>query len=509
MTSKDRTKYNLVMEYSGNSNGSYDAVVIGSGVGGSACGAILAAHGFKVLILEKNPRIGGSCSYYEKDGFKIDIGTHMFIRGNKGPIGVCTRRLGMGTPIEFRRTRDIAWVRGFNVDVRLPASLLRLPFFLLHIYLQARFPVTAIPRILQMLYRMLTMTPAEIEQWDRRTVDEFILSYTRDPYIHSLFGLLLGLYFVLPPWSASAGESIWNLQSFIKDYNLGYPRGGAVAVPQTILNGARSHGATVLTNTAVQKILVENGAAVGVAVPGGIIRSPIVVSTTSLEDTIRLAGKEHFPLPYRQQVQDIKGSLIAVQAKIGLKKKVTGAGCVCGVYPRQVPRENLTRENMLTNFVLLQSGRIPQFTPIYCPIPTNFDSSLAPPGRQLLTACAIAPTTDVTLQDPPEAWIEKMLAALYELIPGVKENVLFLDTFTVQDLADWIGKSSGAAITTAQTPDQVGAKRPGHLTPIKGLYVCGDNAGARGVGTELACQSGMDCADLIHRQRRQYPIGDS
>ena len=61
----------------------YDAIVIGTGMGGSACGALLAKHGFKVLILEKNPRIGGSCSYYEKDGFKIDMGTHMFIRGNK------------------------------------------------------------------------------------------------------------------------------------------------------------------------------------------------------------------------------------------------------------------------------------------------------------------------------------------------------------------------------------------------------------------------------------------
>ncbi len=94
-----------------------------------------------------------------------------------------------------------------------------------------------------------------------------------------------------------------------------------------------------------------------------------------------------------------------------------------------------------------------------------------------------------------------MLTALYDLIPNAKENVLFEDTFSVEEIAGWIGKTTGAAITTGQTPDQVGKNRPGHRTPIKGLYICGDAAGARGVGTELACQSGMDCADLIESDR--------
>ena len=36
-------------------------------------------------------------------------------------------------------------------------------------------------------------------------------------------------------------------------------------------------------------------------------------------------------------------------------------------------------------------------------------------------------------------------------------------------------------------------------TPIPGLYVPGDCARARGIGTEPACQSGIDCADTIVR----------
>ena len=65
----------------------FDAVVIGTGMGGSAAGAIAALNGLKTLIVEKNPRPGGSCSCHDKDGFRFDTGARMSIRGNNGPFG--------------------------------------------------------------------------------------------------------------------------------------------------------------------------------------------------------------------------------------------------------------------------------------------------------------------------------------------------------------------------------------------------------------------------------------
>jgi len=478
----------------------YDVIVIGTGMGGSACGAILAKHGFKVLILEKNPRVGGSCSYYEKEGFKVDMGTHMFIRGNKGPFGECTRRLGMGTPLKFVRTPGLAWVRGFNVDACMPASYARMPPFLLRSLIQAEVPVKKIPSITRFFIDTMRMSEEKIEEWNERTVEDYISLYTDDPFLHSIMGYLISLYFILPSWQSSAGEAIWNFQHFVRDKSLGYPKGGAVVIPQTFLEGAEMHGAQVLTDTPVEKIIMENGGVAGVVSEGNAkFYAPVVVSTTALEDTVRkLVGRDYFPSSYAKMAESIKSSYIAVQAKIGLKKKVTEVGCVCGSYPFKVPRDNITPDSMREKFQLVEKGIHPENTAIYCPIPSNFDPDLAPPGMQLLTGCSVAPTTDIELQDPPQVWIDNMLTALYEMVPNAKENVLFEDTFTVDAIASWIGKSSGAAVTTGQTPDQVGDKRPGYRTPIKGLYVCGDGAGARGVGTELACQSGMECADLIN-----------
>ena len=92
----------------------YDTIVIGSGMGGTSAAALLAKAGLRTLLLEKNPRLGGSCSYYEKRGFHIDYGTHMFSRGWKGPLGAVQRRLGIPRErrVRFVRTRDIAVLRG-------------------------------------------------------------------------------------------------------------------------------------------------------------------------------------------------------------------------------------------------------------------------------------------------------------------------------------------------------------------------------------------------------------
>jgi all-trans-retinol 13,14-reductase len=54
----------------------YDIVIIGSGLGGLMCGAILSKNGYKVCILEKNPQIGGCLQSYKADGVIFDTGVH-------------------------------------------------------------------------------------------------------------------------------------------------------------------------------------------------------------------------------------------------------------------------------------------------------------------------------------------------------------------------------------------------------------------------------------------------
>ena len=51
-------------------------VIIGSGMGGLVCGAILAQEGYKVTVLEMNKQIGGNLQTYVRDRHIFDSGVH-------------------------------------------------------------------------------------------------------------------------------------------------------------------------------------------------------------------------------------------------------------------------------------------------------------------------------------------------------------------------------------------------------------------------------------------------
>ena len=61
----------------------YDVAIIGSGLGGLVCGAVLGMHGYKVGIFEKNRQIGGCLQTYARDKTVIDTGVHYI--GGPGP----------------------------------------------------------------------------------------------------------------------------------------------------------------------------------------------------------------------------------------------------------------------------------------------------------------------------------------------------------------------------------------------------------------------------------------
>lgn len=54
----------------------YDVVVIGSGMGGLACGVMLSKEGLKVCVMEKNAVIGGCLQSFRRAGRPIDTGIH-------------------------------------------------------------------------------------------------------------------------------------------------------------------------------------------------------------------------------------------------------------------------------------------------------------------------------------------------------------------------------------------------------------------------------------------------
>ena len=482
----------------------YDVIIIGTGVGGSAAGAILAREGYKVLLLEKNERIGGACSYYTKDGVHVDIGAHIFSRGNRGPIGEVQRRVGARQLIQFMSCDPLLRFKGPAIDITGRFQIHTLPRIYTSLFRQAGIALKEIPSVLNYLAAPMLFSDERIDAMNTEHMGDFLGSSTKNATMFLFMSILMGLYFVIPFWWASAGESVWCTKRAFKALSAGYPKGGAAAVPKAFLEGARAGGAEVVTNARVKRIQVTQGRVAGVETADGrFFESRAVVSTTSIQDTVRLTGRGQFPAAYREHVRGIRASMSAIQAKILLDRPIVKEGILVGVHDRRPsPGAACSAQDVRTMWEDTLEGRIPRLFSFYCPVPTNFDPQLAPGGRQLLTITTAAQLNGEKSEDPQDTWIDAMLEALFEVYPGVRDHVVWVDRFSTRFLENWLGKRGGPVISTCQDTRQVGSMRHPNHTPVQGLFVAGDCAGARGIGTELACQSGIDCADTILRALR-------
>src|SRR5437667_2207903 len=80
-------------------NDSYDAVIIGAGIGGLICANLLAREGLRVLLTEQHYMVGGYCSTFRRKGFTIDAATHFYpLLGNPMTItGAVLAEIGCRT----------------------------------------------------------------------------------------------------------------------------------------------------------------------------------------------------------------------------------------------------------------------------------------------------------------------------------------------------------------------------------------------------------------------------
>jgi phytoene dehydrogenase-like protein len=51
----------------------YDVIVVGAGVGGATCAALLARRGIKTLLVDKNAILGGKAITMSKQGFRYEF----------------------------------------------------------------------------------------------------------------------------------------------------------------------------------------------------------------------------------------------------------------------------------------------------------------------------------------------------------------------------------------------------------------------------------------------------
>jgi phytoene dehydrogenase-like protein len=292
----------------------------------------------------------------------------------------------------------------------------------------------------------------------------------------------------------------------------GYVRGGMGGLTQALAAAARDLGAEIRTEAEVERILVRDGAATGVALAGGEeLHAPVVASNADARVTfLQLVERGVLPEPFVADVERISYASASLKINVALSELPDFRalpGTEAGPQHRGTIHIAPDSDYIERAFDDAKYGR-PSAQPVLeCTIPSAVDPTVAPPGRHLMSMFVqYAPyeLRDGTWDDHRDAFADRCFDLLDEYAPNFKASVLDRQVLAPPDLERIFNLTGGNIFQGAMTAGQLFAFRPvpGHAryrTPVRGLYLCGAAAHPGGgvMGTP-----GLNAAREILGRRR-------
>ena len=258
-----------------NSN-QFDAIVIGSGLGGLTVAAILSKLNHKkVLILEQHYVVGGYTHEFARDSkFKWDVGLHYVGNMGKGDLGrkifdyLTNGKLKwnkMPDPFEKFVYPDFTFEQSCQ-PTKFKAQLIEIfPQQQREIarYFEDINTVAKMGTIPQLLRRAIAFFHPRLRNIEKLTTQEYLDRNFQDPKLKALLASQWGTYGLPPAQSSFLIHAAVVFHFLTGGY---YPVGGASSIATNILPLIEKNGGKVLTQKQVREIIVENGIAKGVKV---------------------------------------------------------------------------------------------------------------------------------------------------------------------------------------------------------------------------------------------------
>ncbi len=425
-----------------------DILVIGSGMGGMSSAALLARDGYRVLVVESMPEIGGRCSTAEYKGFKCVtgvIGVEM-----KGIVESLFNRLGADFKVRAANVPHYL-IKGTVYKVASQGGMKKL----LEAAGGGSVEVEKIMRAVTKALKWKVPSPCV-------SLADWIGQHSNDPGILSIFQTITSVALMVNIDEMPADYFFEYIRKLRGISNFGYCPNGNIALPQSLAEVIKGCGGDVWTRSTADKILTEKGVVRGAVVKRKgtdvVINSQVVISNIGPLKTAELSGKDKMDKDYLQELDNKIVPARGVALQIALEKP-------------------LFKQDHL--FVTGSKRLNAMYQPtILCP-------DLAPEGKHLLIARSVPASSSAPI-DPKEE-INLCIQDLRELFPEFDKHAQILLTGTCS--GEWPAMHTCPGRDIAQK------------TPIINLFNVGDGVKHPGyTGLPSVVKSGIIAAEEIKQR---------
>ena len=461
-------------------------IVIGSGFGGLATASRLLSQGHDVTIFEKRDKPGGRAYVYEIDGFKFDGGPTVITApfmfddifaaaGKKREDYIefvpCDPfyRIFDSDGESFDYNNDHEFTLG-EIEKRNPTDKAGYEAFLktTKAIFDKGFVELADKPFLKFT-DMLKVAPDLIKLQSYKSVYKYVSQYIDDDFLRQCFSFHPLLVGGNPFDTTSIYAMIHYLE---REWGVHYAMGGTGAIVNAMVQLIEEQGGTILLNSEVDEILVENGQAEGVRLKNGDVhKSDIVVSNSDVAFTYKnLIDKKHRKKYTDRKIERTKYSMSLFVIYFGTKKRYLDSGLahhniILGERYKGLLEDIFHKKHLADDFSL------------YLHMPTISDPSMAPEGGEGFYVLSPVPHLDsgTDWNEMGPKYKNAILDFLEEnYLPDLKENIVAEHYIDPLHFRDTLNSYKGSAFSVEPLLTQSAWFRPHNRSEdVDDLYFVG------------------------------------
>jgi phytoene desaturase len=478
--------------------------VIGSGLGGLVSATLLAHSGFQVQVYEKNNHLGGRVNYFKKDGYHVDTGPSWLmtidlwqqifnVLGLDFDRDLEVIKLDPGYRVFFRGDSVIdigSGNRGSVIEVfnQLdPGSGERLEKYLDHAACNNKVAVN------WFLYRPYQFSLRNLFTKDillnLGLLDFFKKVQSEIDKITHDYRLQLILQWIMtfvgtPPVMTPALYTLMNHYDI--DGGQYYPKGGMYTIIECLVNEAKKSGVEFKVNVEVDEIIVDNnGVAMGLKLNNGQeVKSDMVISNADVVHTHQKLVPDKWHWRNDKYWNNRKHSPAAFVVYAGVNGDIAN-----------VEHHNfIFKDNASQQFQEIYHEKVWSQDPfIYFTVPSVTDSTVVPPGKNILyMLIPLAPGLQAT-----NDYYDKVYRRALDLIAtetgndNLANQIEWYEFYTINDMKSDFYAPGGSGFGLGHTLSQSAWFRPSTVHPrVKNLYLCGQSTNP-GTGMANSAISGQ------------------
>ncbi|MEX0608959.1 MAG: NAD(P)/FAD-dependent oxidoreductase [Balneolaceae bacterium] len=525
----------------------YDAIIIGSGHNGLVTGCYLAKEGLKILVLERDDTIGGAVrteTMFESDenphGFRMDVGSSVHIMIHQtgiieelelekygleyiemDPIMSYPVPTGKGVIHFFkdveRTLESISKVA--PEDVRNYKDFIKFWGKINKSVLKAFMTTPTAGNIFGEMAKAQIKDGSIFKKGEQAAgLQKILSSYGKvvddafdSPYMKAAILWFSAQSGPLPDHSATGDFAGW--QSMLHQSGAKHPKGGSGMLTQAMKNLIEAHGGEVKSHHPVEKILIENGTAIGVRTENGEeFRAEAIVSNAHVQTTMmKMVGREHLEDSLFKKVENINvGNGFGMVIRCAVEELPEYAAAPGDPYIHNGMQLLAPSVQYMQNAIGDYTKKLPPEKPaVLCMTFSKIDPEVAKDGKHTLFAWAqwhpYGLANGLKWDDIREREADKIYDVVAEYAPNMKGKLIDRYIQTPLDIERKHGLLKGNVMHVEMSFDQMFMFRPipemsRYETPIKNLFLssasCHPGGGVFGA-------AGYNAAKVILKKRKK------